>query len=94
MVNLILYASLFLIILSAFFFIIRLILGTTLADRILSLDGVALCLLLGLAISSILWKTNVYIDVILMITLIAFIGTVAFSYYILRGEIFNNANRS
>ena len=65
----------------------RLFRGPSLPDRILALDtlyinALALVVLLGLQ-----GLTKAYFDVALLIGLLGFVGTVAMSKYLLRGDI-------
>jgi len=65
----------------------RLLQGPSAADRILALDtlyinAVALLVLLGIALASTL-----YFEAALLIALMGFVGTVALSKFILRGDI-------
>lgn len=65
----------------------RVIIGPELPDRILALDtlyinSIALLILLGLHLSSAL-----YFEAALLIAVMGFVGTVALSKYLLRGDI-------
>ena len=65
----------------------RLLLGPTLPDRILALDtlyvnSMALLVLLGLR-----FDTSLYFEAALIIAMLGFVGTVALSKYLLRGDI-------
>jgi multicomponent K+:H+ antiporter subunit F len=65
----------------------RLILGPTKPDRILALDtlyinSIALLIMLSLHLDSVL-----YFEAALLIAVMGFVGTVALSKYILRGDI-------
>lgn len=66
---------------------IRLVKGPSLPDRILALDtlyinSIALLILLGIHLSSML-----YFEAALLIALMGFVGTIALSKYLLRGDI-------
>ncbi len=66
---------------------IRLLKGPDLADRILALDtlyinAIALIVLLGLHLGSPL-----YFEAALLIAVMGFVGTIALSKYLLRGDI-------
>jgi len=66
---------------------IRLLLGPDVPDRILALDtlyinAIALLILFGLSAGSAL-----YFEAALLIALMGFVGTVALSKYLLRGDI-------
>lgn len=65
----------------------RLVLGPDLPDRILALDtmyinGIALLVLFG-----IYQNTMLYFEAALLIAVMGFVGTVAMSKYLLRGDI-------
>lgn len=65
----------------------RLVHGPSLPDRILALDtlyvnSMALLILLGIR-----FDTNLYFEAALVIAMLGFVGTVALSKYILRGDI-------
>ncbi len=65
----------------------RLLIGPSAADRILALDtlyinAIALLVLLGIELASPL-----YFEAALLIALMGFVGTVALSKYLLRGDI-------
>lgn len=63
---------------------IRLILGPTAPDRVLSLDLIA-SLTIGISIAlMIISKQTVYLDIAVFIALIVFIGTVAISKFLKR----------
>lgn len=67
--------------------LVRLLIGPDLPDRILALDtlyinSIALLILLGLHLSSAL-----YFEAALLIAVMGFVGTVALSKYLLRGDI-------
>jgi multicomponent Na+:H+ antiporter subunit F len=64
------------------FALYRLVLGPSIFDRIVSLDLVSALLMCGLGIYSVQTRQFVFIDVILAIALIAFLGTVAFASYL------------
>ncbi|MGH6783511.1 MAG: K+/H+ antiporter subunit F [Sphingomicrobium sp.] len=65
----------------------RLLRGPTLSDRILSLDtlyvnAIALLILVGMRFS-----TTLFFEAALIIAMLGFVGTVALSKYLLRGDI-------
>ncbi|WP_404317981.1 Na(+)/H(+) antiporter subunit F1 [Bacillus lumedeiriae] len=71
-------------------FIYRLIKGPTIPDRIVALDAIGINLVAMIAILSMLLKTYVFLDVILLLGILSFIGTVAFSKFLEKGEIIEN----
>ena len=65
----------------------RLALGPDIADRVLALDtlsvnAVALIVLIGIALGS-----DLYFEAALLIAMLGFVSTVAFCKYLLRGDV-------
>jgi multicomponent Na+:H+ antiporter subunit F len=67
--------------------IYRVIKGPTIPDRIVALDAIGINLVAVIALISILLETNAFLEIILLIGILAFIGTVAFSKYLEKGVI-------
>jgi multicomponent Na+:H+ antiporter subunit F len=68
--------------LSAVLVFIRFLIGPSLSDRVVSLD---LLITIGIgiiAIYSIITNQPTFLDIAMILALIAFLGTVAFSYYL------------
>lgn len=87
MIQTILTISLVLFGLSIVITFIRIVIGPTLPDRIIALDVVGVLLISAIAIISILTQTLVFFDVILVLGILAFISTIAFSKFLERGVI-------
>ena len=68
--------------LSALLSMIRLILGPSVMDRVLSLDGITVSIIASTAILGIKWQTDNYIDLILLFSIFGFFGTVVFAFYL------------
>jgi len=66
---------------------IRILLGPTFPDRVIAMDVVGVNLISSIAIVSILFYTKAFYDVILVIGILAFISTIAFSKFLERGVI-------
>ncbi|WP_309120388.1 Na(+)/H(+) antiporter subunit F1 [Paenibacillus sp.] len=66
--------------------IYRVLRGPSMPDRVIALDMIGIQLLSIVAIVSIMLRSESYSDIILLIGIVAFLGTVAFSKYIERGE--------
>jgi len=79
--------SLICITLSMLAMIYRVIKGPSVSDRVVALDALGICLVAVIALVSIMLKSNAFLEVILLIGILAFIGTVAFSKYIEKGVI-------
>ncbi len=70
----------------------RLIKGPSMPDRIAALDAIGINLLAIIAIVSLLLDTQVFIDIILVIGILTFIGTTAFARYIERGMVMEHGD--
>jgi multicomponent Na+:H+ antiporter subunit F len=67
--------------------IYRVIKGPTMPDRVVALDAIGINLVAVVALGSIALRTSEFLDIILLIGILAFIGTVAFSKYLEKGVI-------
>ncbi|MGF9713655.1 Na(+)/H(+) antiporter subunit F1 [Paenibacillus sp. JMULE4] len=65
----------------------RVLKGPSMPDRIIALDSVGIQLIAIVAILSIMLRTQAYLEIILLIGILAFLGTIAFSKYIERGVV-------
>lgn len=65
----------------------RLIIGPSLPDRILALDTMYINAIALLVLFGIYQGSSVYFEAALLIAVMGFIGTVALSKYLLRGDI-------
>lgn len=82
-----LFIALGLVSLALFLSLIRLVKGPSTPDRILALDTlyintIAILILLGIHLSSAL-----YFEAALLIAVLGFVGTVALSKYLMRGDV-------
>ena len=68
------------------FAFLRLVRGPSLPDRVVALDLMATLVIGIVAAYSVATGQSAYLDVAIILALIAFLGTVAFAYYIQRGE--------
>lgn len=74
--------------LSVLLVFIRFLKGPSLADRIIALDLIVTIGLAMMAIYSIISEQESLLDIAMIFALIAFLGTIAFSYYLeKRGKI-------
>lgn len=62
-------------------------------DRIVGLDMIGINLLSMVAIISMLFETKAYLEVILILGILSFIGTIAFSKYLERGVIIESKSK-
>ncbi|MGE6629904.1 Na(+)/H(+) antiporter subunit F1 [Bacillus sp. NPDC077027] len=90
MMELIMQISLGILALSTFMFVIRVIKGPSIPDRIIALDAIGINLIGITAIVSILLRTTAFFEIILLLGILAFIGTVAFSKFLEKGEVIEN----
>lgn len=89
----ILIFSLVLFMLAIALLLYRVIVGPTLPDRAIALDTIGVNLISAIAIVSIVLNTKAFLEAILILGILAFIGTIAFSKYIERGVIVERRNR-
>lgn len=87
MIDTILLISLALFMIAILLHLYRVIKGPTMPDRAIALDTIGVNLISSIAIISILLETTAYLEAILILGILAFIGTIAFSKYIERGVI-------
>ncbi|WP_339168638.1 Na(+)/H(+) antiporter subunit F1 [Bacillus sp. FSL M8-0315] len=90
MFEFILQLSLGILAVSTFLYVLRVIKGPSIPDRVVALDAIGINLIGITALVSILLNTTAYLEVILLIGILAFIGTVAFSKFLEKGEIIDN----
>lgn len=76
-----------LIALALLFSFYRLIKGPDLPDRILALDTLYINVIATLILLGLHLKSSLYFEAALLIAVMGFVGTVALSKYILRGDI-------
>ncbi len=79
-----------LVILSMIGLLYRVWKGPSVPDRLVALDAIGVMLISAIALLSILFDTPFFIDAILLIAIMSFIGTVSFSKFIERGEIIDS----
>lgn len=67
---------------AAILFVVRLLLGPTVADRIIALDGLLVTILGGVLVYSAWVDTGVSIDTVLVVALLGFVATGVVARYI------------
>ncbi|WP_100013293.1 Na(+)/H(+) antiporter subunit F1 [Lentibacillus sediminis] len=87
MIELMLSAALVMFGLAGAIALIRIIIGPSLPDRIIALDMIGVILVSVVAVISVILNTRAFLEVILILAILAFISTIAFSRYIERGAI-------
>ncbi|RDY91023.1 Na(+)/H(+) antiporter subunit F1 [Bacillus amyloliquefaciens] len=90
MFTFILQLSLGIMAVSTLLYVIRVIKGPTVPDRVVALDGIGINLIAMTALVSILIKTTAFLDIILLLGILSFIGTIAFAKFLEKGEIIEN----
>ncbi|MGO4887273.1 Na(+)/H(+) antiporter subunit F1 [Anaerobacillus sp. MEB173] len=65
----------------------RVIKGPSMPDRVIALDTIGINLIAIVAIVSMLLRTYAFLEVILLLGILAFIGTVAFAKFIEKGVV-------
>ena len=70
----------------------RLVKGPSLPDRVAALDAIGINLLAMVAVLSVVLRTQAFIEIILLMGILSFIGTTAFARYIERGVILEHGN--
>ena len=86
------WISIIIVFLSIVAIFYRLVKGPYPSDRVVALDtiGVALICLVGLF--SMLIDTSFFLEIILLLAILSFIGTIAFSKFIEKGDIITRDN--
>jgi multisubunit Na+/H+ antiporter MnhF subunit len=63
-------------------FVTRLVLGPTLADRVVALDGLVITLISAIALDAALTGSPLFVDAVVVIALVGFVGTAAAARFI------------
>ena len=87
MFEIIMMGCLFFLTLSIIAALYRVIKGPSMPDRVMALDAIGINLIAGVAILSILLNTYAYLEIILLLGCLSFVGTIAFARYIERGVV-------
>ena len=84
--------SIILITLAMILIIYRLVKGPNPSDRVIALDTIGICLISLVGLFSIIVETSFFLEIILLLAILSFIGTVAFSKFIEKGDIIERDN--
>ncbi|MBT2583640.1 Na(+)/H(+) antiporter subunit F1 [Planococcus sp. ISL-109] len=87
------WVSLFIVSISFTGLLFRLVKGPTVADRVVALDAIGVTLVSIVALLSLIIETEFFLEVILLMSILSFIGTAAFAKFLERGEIFDRDPR-
>jgi multicomponent Na+:H+ antiporter subunit F len=79
--------SLSLLSLSVMVSIYRLIRGPSMADRVLALDAISYHIIGIVTVLTIMMDTQAYLEIVLLIGIIAFLGTIALSKFVDGGVV-------
>jgi multicomponent Na+:H+ antiporter subunit F len=90
MFTIIVYTVLIIIAISLLVFFIRMLIGPSTNDRIVGLDSFGVALVGFIGVVMILQDTLAYADVVLVLSILSFVGTVAMSKFIERGAVFDD----
>lgn len=85
MMEMVLYTAMVIITIAVLGIFVRIIKGPYPPDRILGLDAIGTNLIALIAIWSMISRTYVYLDLMLLIGVMSFIGTVAYARFLERG---------
>lgn len=87
MVQMILLSCLLFLTIAIFACLYRVIKGPSMPDRVMALDLIGINVIASVAILSMITETTAFIEVILLIGILSFVGTIALSRFIERGFI-------
>lgn len=90
--NIILIIALVIVALSMLGMLVRVIIGPSLADRVVALDAMGIQLMAIVALFSIFLGTKYMIVAILLIGILSFLGTAVFAKYMDKGKVIENDN--
>lgn len=88
--ELLLISSLIILTLAILLCLVRVIKGPSIPDRIIALDNIGVNLIAVTAIVCILLRTTSFMGIILLLGILSFVGTTAFSKFIERGAVFEH----
>jgi multisubunit Na+/H+ antiporter MnhF subunit len=60
----------------------RLLAGPTVLDRVIGFDMAAICSVGMISIISVLWETELFIEIMMIFSLLGFVGTISFVSYL------------
>ena len=75
------------LIISLFMAFVRLVRGTSLPDRVVALDLIAITAVGLIGVYAVATEQPIYIDEAMVLALIAFLGTTAFAHFIEKGSV-------
>ncbi|MTD31094.1 Na(+)/H(+) antiporter subunit F1 [Planomicrobium sp. YIM 101495] len=87
MMEIVLTIALSLYILAILLALYRIIRGPSMPDRVVALDMIGVNLISAVAVFSVALSTHAFLEVILIVGILAFISTIALARFVERGEI-------
>lgn len=90
MLETLLHISLIIIAIATMGLVYRVVKGPSTADRVMALDAIGINLIAITAIMCVLLRTDGFFEVILLLGVISFVGTIAFSKFLEKGEIIDH----
>jgi multicomponent Na+:H+ antiporter subunit F len=66
---------------------VRVVQGPSSSDRVVALDTIGVFIICIIALYSVIVGTTFFLEIILLLAILSFIGTVAFSKFIEKGDI-------
>ncbi len=82
MATFVIHGAMVVLVISIALCLVRAVRGPTLFDRVLAFDCLALNVVGGFVLISLLLRTDAYLDVVLVVALLGFLGTVAIATYL------------
>ncbi|MGI2328058.1 Na(+)/H(+) antiporter subunit F1 [Planococcus sp. YIM B11945] len=93
MINTVLTIALSLFLLAILLSLYRIIRGPSMSDRVVALDMIGVNLISGVAVFSVVLSTHAFLEVILIVGILAFISTIALSRFVERKDIVEHKRR-
>ncbi|MCD8842241.1 Na(+)/H(+) antiporter subunit F1 [Staphylococcus arlettae] len=90
--SIIIIIALVIVSLSMLAMLVRVIIGPSLADRVVALDAMGIQLMAIVALFSIFLGTTYMIVAILLVGILAFLGTAVFAKYMDKGKVIEHDN--
>ena len=87
-----LWGAVIIIALSIVALLYRVVKGPSPSDRVIALDAIGIALICLVGLLSMLVDTNYFLEIILLLAILSFIGTIAFSKFIEKGDIITRDN--
>ena len=86
------WVAIVIIVLSIVGLVYRLVKGPNSSDRVVALDTIGVSLICLVGLFSMLVDTSFFLEIILLLAILSFIGTIAFSKFIEKGDIITRDN--